>query len=133
MKIFVDVSAKRALFRVILCGLCAGFFNGLIGTGGGILIVFGMKKILEKSGGESRDVFANALAVMLPVSVISAAFYTATGRFPVADFQKYLIPAALGGLAGGILLDKLKGEASKKIFSLIVVWSGVYMIARAFS
>ena len=118
---------------MMLYGLCAGFINGLIGTGGGILIVFGMKKILEKSGGESRDVFANALAVMLPVSVISAAFYTATGRFPVADFQKYLIPAALGGLVGGVLLDKLKGEALKKTFSLIVVWSGVYMIARAFS
>ena len=133
MKIFFDANGRRSLLRMTLYGICAGFINGLIGTGGGILIVFGIKRLIERDEKASRDVFANALAVMLPLSLVSAALYASSGRFPVNDFQKYIIPTALGGFVGGILLDKLKNEYLGKTFSLLVVFSGVYMIARAFS
>lgn len=132
MKIFVDRGAFRSFLRMMFYGLCAGFVNGLIGTGGGILVVFGMRDIIGRDGDVGRDVFANALAVMLPLSLVSAIFYAAEGRFPVDDFQKYIIPAAAGGLLGGLLLDRLKSRILDKIFSLIVVFSGIYMIARAF-
>ncbi len=110
-------------------GIASGIVNGLIGTGGGILLVFGLSPLFS----DKRDVFANALAVMFPSTVISVIFYLASGRIGISDFGIYAVPAAAGGLAGAFLLDRLDPKLLKKLFAVIVIWSGVYMIMRSFS
>lgn len=111
-----------------LVGLFAGFTNGLLGAGGGILIVFGMSRLLKSETASRRDHFANALAVMLPISIVSAISYLSRGRMSGVDFEAYLIPSIAGGILGGYLLDRLKLPLLKRLFALIVVWSGVYML-----
>ncbi len=114
--------------RLLLIGLLAGFTNGLLGAGGGILIVFGMTPLLASDPEGQRDVFANALAVMMPVSIVSVVSYILAGRFCDAPFGIYLLPAVAGGLLGGFLLDRLKLPLIKRLFALIVIWSGLYML-----
>ena len=65
-------------------GLGAGFINGLLGAAGGILLVTALPYLPTPSllsvganpygqaGADRRDLFASALAVMLPVSAVSA-------------------------------------------------------------
>ena len=61
---------KKSL--LVIGGLTAGFVNGLLGTGGGIIIIFILGKINEYN--DSKDNFATAIAAILPISLVSAAF-----------------------------------------------------------
>ena len=109
-------------------GLFAGAVNGLLGAGGGILIVFGLSPLLGQDKEAKRDVFANALAVMFPVSIVSLIGYIAAGRVSLDGFYEYLIPCAIGGFVGALLLDRIKISFVQKLFAVIVIWSGLWMV-----
>ncbi len=117
-------------FFIPLIGFLAGISNGLMGAGGGIIIVYGMNYALRNSICDKKDVFANALCVMLPVSAVSCICYAIKGNLPINGLGLYSIPAILGGIAGGILLGKIKTGALKKLFAAIVIYSGIILIIR---
>ncbi len=120
------LATKRRL--LLLGGLAAGFLNGLLGAGGGIVIVWILEKTIGGMTEDKRDVFANALAVMLPISAMSAVSYAISGSLPKGDITRFLIPAVLGGLFGAFLLDKIGAGAVKTLFCLLVILSGIVMV-----
>ncbi len=125
-------SKKVSLSHILLLcgiGIGAGFANGLLGAGGGILVVFGLWRVLGAQI-DRRDIFACALCVMIPLSAISATRYAMNGNLSFSGFKPYWIPALAGGIIGGILLSKLQGKTLKKIFGALVVWSGIMLIIR---
>lgn len=115
---------------LLLGGLAAGFVNGLLGAGGGIIIVWILEKALGGMARDGKDIFANALAVMLPVSAVSTISYALSGALPSGDITRFLIPAVLGGLLGAFLLDKFSTETTKTLFCALVILSGILMIIR---
>ena len=113
----------------ILVGAIAGFINGLLGAGGGIIITFFLSKKLDTEN--KNDIFANAVATMLPVSIFSFAAYLIKGYFPLDSSILSLLPAAIiGGVVGAILLTKIKFKILKIVFSILVIISGIMMIFR---
>ena len=128
MRIIVDRSGRASALRLISIGIAAGVVNGLLGAGGGILIVFGVSPLLTADERGRRDVFANALAVMMPVSIVSVISYTLAGRLDGSSFATYALPAALGGVLGAFLLDRINLTLLKRLFAAIVIWSGLYML-----
>ena len=115
---------------LLLFGFLAGTVNGLLGAGGGILIVYAMAYALRDVETDTRDFYANALCVMLPISALSCIRYAAGGHLPIESFSRYAIPALLGGIAGGFLLGRLKVGALKKLFAALVIYSGIVLIIR---
>lgn len=115
-------------------GLLAGFINGLLGAGGGIIAVFLLGKIPATSDSltpmDKKDALANALATMLPATAVSAFRYVRQGALPLNGTAVLIIPAVLGGVLGAILLDRIRAETARKIFSLIVIYSGIAMLLR---
>ena len=116
--------------KLILIGALAGVANGLLGAGGGTVIVYGIGRILGKELSDGNDVFATALCVMLPVSAFSCIIYTLRGHIQTDGFGVFAIPAIVGGAIGGLLLGKIKSAAVKKLFSALVVVSGILLIIR---
>ena len=112
---------------LLLLGFLSGAVNGLLGAGGGILLVRGVGK-LSRSSADPRDSFATALAVMLPISAVSALAYALGGSVGGLDFSPFILPAVSGGLLGGLLLCVIDTRALRLIFSALVVWSGLSMI-----
>lgn len=113
-------------------GVLAGVANGLIGCGGGIFIVWVLTYLCRESGEFSdKDVFATAVASVLPMSAVSAVLYSASGVSANAgELYGYLLPAVVGGALGALFLDRIGSRALKRIFSLLVMWAGLSMILR---
>ncbi len=129
----------HAVLFLIVLGAAAGFVNGLLGTGGGIVLVYVMRRYTKlyptqsalTSNKAQRDVYATALSVMLPVSVFSAFHYVRAGALDFSAFSPMLMPSVIGGVLGGWLLDKLRLSWLKRLFALLVLVSGILMIIRA--
>ncbi len=114
---------------LIITGLSAGLVNGMLGAGGGILVVFALSAVLGDSC-EPRDLYANALCVMLPISVVSCVRYAMAGNLNTDGFGLYALPAIAGGLLGGLLLGRIKGTALKRLFAALVIYSGVILMIK---
>lgn len=117
-----------------LGGLLAGFCNGLLGAGGGIILVLTFGALLTRDGEARRSVYANALCVMLPLSLFTLISYGKKGVFAAGLSTEleavYMLGAAAGGVIGGILLGKLGGKALGRLFAVLTLISGILMIVR---
>ncbi len=135
----------RWLLPFLLCGLvgfAAGCVNGLLGAAGGILLVSILPYLPAPallSGGsirrpvgsflDSRDIFATALSVMLPVSAVSLVRYWLGGIRPdIGLTASLLLPSAAGGFLGAVLLDRLSPRHLRLLFALLIFVSGARMI-----
>lgn len=119
---------KSKRIGALTLGFLAGLLNGLLGAGGGIILVRGADKVLPREYRDSRDVFANALCVMLPLSAVSAVAYVLRGSVHGLEFTRFVLPAVIGGAGGGLLLAVIDTRWLRLIFSALVVWSGITMI-----
>ena len=111
-------------------GLGAGFVNGLLGAGGGIIVIFALTKLIGGDILQKNAVFGNALCVMLPISVLTCVMYAERGYMSLGGFGVFAIPALLGGLVGGLVLGKLDTAMLKKGFAGLVIISGIILMVR---
>ena len=133
------VDALRSLV-VALLGLASGIVNGLLGAAGGILLALALPRLSAPAwlGGDNshlssetdrRDLLATVLAVMLPISAVSAFMYWQRGMGAAPSLLwASLVPAMLGGVVGAMLLDRIPRETMRRIFALVVVVAGIRML-----
>ncbi len=107
-------------------GFAIGIINSTLGAGGGMLAV----PMLRKSGLEQNRAQANAVAVILLLTVASAAVYIFKGRVALSDSVSYIPAGLVGSILGSFLLPKIPSKALGKIFALFMLWAGVRMIIR---
>ena len=129
-KVFSDKNAILRAVVLILFGFLSGAVNGLLGAGGGILVVYALNYALKNSETDGRDIYANALCVMLPISAVSCVRYAFAGNVSTEGFAVFAIPAIAGGIVGGFLLSKLKTAFLKNLFASLVIWSGIILIIK---
>ena len=114
---------------IALTGFASGIINGVFGTGGGIVLVFLLAKLMKEEKGYSpRDAFATVILTVLPMSILSAYMYIKEGSVSVKAAYEYLPAASLGGVTGALLLDKINLKFLKKLFALLVVYAGIKMM-----
>lgn len=128
---FLSTAANsRRGWLTVIAGIAAGFVNGLLGAGGGVIIVRSAAHVLPHGRKYSpRDVYATALAVMLPVSAVSALSYAGLGVWDGSG-GIYILPALVGGVIGALLLDRLHTQLLRFIFSAVAAYSGVMMLLK---
>ncbi len=107
-----------------LAGGAAGIINGLFGAGGGMVLV----PLLIHGGLEDKKAFSSALAVILPLSIISLAVYGTKGVLPIREALPYLIGGTIGGLLAGIVFRKVSAHFLHKVFGIIILWGGIRLL-----
>ncbi len=119
---------RNHLPLLILGGALAGLLNGLLGAGGGVAAVFVLKRALVGKTEDSRDVFAHTVAVILPLCAFSLLNYAMRGAASLEGASFFILPAIIGGAAGGFLLDRLKVGFVQSLFGLLILISGIIML-----
>lgn len=107
-------------------GAVIGLINGLLGAGGGMLAV----PFLNKLGLSAKKAHATSIAIILPVSVISATAYLIRGDVKLADAGIYLLPGAGGALLGALLLGRIPDKWLRRLFGIFMIWAGVRLLLR---
>ncbi len=121
----LSMKKKRTLLCV-LGGACVGFINGLIGAGGGTVAV----PMLKKLGLEPKQAHAGSIAIIWPLSAISAALYLHAGEVRLTDALGYIPAGAVGAVIGAWLLGRLPDKWVRRMFAVFMIWAGVRLMLR---
>ena len=113
---------------LLLLGVLAGVLNGLLGAGGGILLVLGLRTLLGGRVADTKRIYTTATAVMLPISLLSAWQYLQNGHLAGGDVFPLLLPAALGGVLGAWLLRCVTPKVLARLFAIVVLVSGIVLV-----
>ncbi len=103
-------------------GLISGVFSGLFGSGGGTVAVPAMEKFLNI---REHKAHATAVAVILPLCVLSGAIYFHGTDIPAKQTLIACAGGIIGGCLGAKLLGKIKGRSLHIIFGIFMLVSGV--------
>ena len=128
MKKELSALKKDKLFLLFGASLAAGVTNALLGTGGGIILIYALSHVFKDK--QNRDIFALSLCAVFVMTLLSASIYGIGGRFTFRDFAPLILPSLLGGALGSFLLSKIKGKILKRIFSVLLIISGILILIR---
>ena len=109
-----------------ILGVLIGIVNILVGSCGGIVAV----ESLKYNGSDQTKSHATAIAIILPLTVISAALYLLRGNVRLRDSYVYILPGLIGSLLGGYLLPRIPKKALSKVFSAFIIYAGVRMLFK---
>jgi len=115
----------KKIGKSTLIGSIAGFLNGLFGAGGGALVVPASQRFLKV---DTHKAHATAVAVMLPLSVVSLFVYARNLEPNWAAIITLAIAGSIGGFIGAKFLRKLSAKVLRKIFGAFIIAAAVRMI-----
>lgn len=110
--------AGRDLVALIGLGLVSGFFAGLFGIGGGLIIVPGLVAIL---GLDQRRAVGTSLLAILPAVLVAAAVYGIDDDVDVAAAALLALGAVTGAQVGVRVLMRLRRRTAQWVFVGFVV------------
>lgn len=117
---------KKNNLLTAAAGLAVGIVNGLLGAGGGMIAV----PLLKKLGLNQKQAHANAVAVILPITVLSAALYLIKGYVRLSDCLIFIPGGLLGSLIGTYCLKKISPVWLKRLFGAFMVYAGVRLLIK---
>lgn len=109
-----------------LGGTGAGLINGLLGAGGGMIAV----PYLRSQGLSTRQSHATSVAVIAPMSMLSAVLYLFTDRVSFSDAWAYIPAGAAGAVVGALLLKKISPDLLRRLFGAFAVWAGIRLLMK---
>jgi uncharacterized protein len=121
----------QALLILLLIGLAAGMLSGLVGVGGGIILVPALVYFLHYNQHQAQGTSLGVLTI--PVTILAFLTYyrdsLATGA-PI-EFKVIFIIAGgflIGALLGSFTAVRIDQLLLKKIFAIILFYTGIKML-----
>jgi len=111
-------SGNQLVLIAIGIGLASGFFSGLFGVGGGLIVVPALAVLL---GLDHRRAVGTSLLAIVPAVTASLVSYAATGSVNLAVGGLLAVGAIVGAQAGVWLLGRISRRAAQWIFVGFVV------------
>ncbi len=105
--------------------MLVGFVNGFFGGGGGLLCVPTLEKVYKLP---TKNAHATAVAIMLPLSVVSSIFYLTNNNINIWSLLAITLGSVSGGLFGAFALKKGNSNIIRWIFIAILFTAGVRMV-----
>ena len=110
---------------LLISGLAIGVVTGLFGAGGGMLTV---PALTFFAGLDEKHSHATAIAIILPLCLISCIVYAVGATFENGVILPTVIGVTVGGALGAILLKKMSNGAISFVFYALMLFAGLKMI-----
>lgn len=108
-----------------IIGLIVGFFGGMFGVGGGVILIPALVYII---GMEQHSAQGTSVAILLPPIGIVAAFnYYKAGHINIKYAIIIAITFIIGSYFGSKLAVNLPDQVSKRIFAVIMFLISIKM------
>ncbi len=128
MTVFYKKSFKNFILAASI-GIAAGFINGFLGAGSGIILLWILHRANPSTTPEAtRDNFGSVVGIVLLLSTVSAVMYSDKGMVDAGSLFVFIPSGIIGGILGAHITDRINTEILKLIFSVIIVIAGVNMI-----
>ena len=116
---------KKTLVNAFF-GVAIGFINGLLGAGGGMLAV----PLLKKYGFSQREAQQNAIAIIIPITIVSAVMYLYKDYVNLSDSFAYLPTGLLGAIIATFLMKKISHKWLKRLFAFFMLYAGIRLLLK---
>ncbi len=118
--------STTTILILLIIGLIAGTFSGMIGVGGGIIIVPCLVYFL---GMDQHSAQGTSLAMMLlPVGILGVMYYFKEGAVDIKYGLILALPFVLGAYFGSKFILNIEEGAVKKIFAGVMMVVAVKMM-----
>ena len=107
-------------------GVLIGAVNGMLGAGGGMIAV----PMLSRAGLEKKAAHSNAVAIILPITVISAVLYVMRGHVALSDAWGFIPTGVIGSVIGTAILKRISPLWLKRIFGGFMLYAGVRLLIK---
>lgn len=114
------------ILGLLLLGLVAGVFSGIVGIGGGIILVPALVYIFGLSQHQAQGTSLGML--MLPVGILAVMQYYKQGFVDYKLVAFIAIGFVAGGYLGGKLAVSIPETLIKRIFALFMIAVAVKML-----
>ncbi len=108
--------------KYAVTGTLAGLANGLFGAGGGMFLV---PLFCRWCHMEEKKAFATSVAVVAPMSAVSAGIYLMRGDMSLAAALPFLAGGLIGGIFAGRFLKRVPTVWLRRVFALFLLYGGV--------
>lgn len=112
--------------KTCLGGIAIGFVNGLLGAGGGMIAV----PLLKAQGLSQKEAHANAIAIIIPITVLSAILYLVNGYVTFKNAFIYMPTGLVGAVIGTYFLNKISPILLKRIFGALMIYAGIRLLLK---
>lgn len=110
---------------LLILGIFAGYFSGLVGIGGGVIIVPALVLIF---GFSQHTAQGTTLALLIPpIGIFAFLSYYQKGFVDIKSAIIICIGFILGGLLGGKMAVEISESVLRKIFAILLILLGIRM------
>lgn len=120
-----NLPRHTVIIKSIIIGLITGLANGLFGSGGGTIAVPSMILLLHA---EDKKAHATAIAIILPLTIISSIFYIKSGFVNMNITWKAIVGGMAGGFVGAKLLNICPVNILRKVFGAVMILAAIRFI-----
>ena len=106
----------------VALGFAAGSVNGLLGTGGGMILV-PLMTLADRE--KEADIFVNSVAIILPICMVSIGISPGYADLPWVEALPYLLSAIPGAICAGIFARKIPVKWLHRVLGILILWGGV--------
>lgn len=116
----------QIILLLVLIGLAAGILSGLVGVGGGIIVVPALVFFLSFSQPQAQGTSLGLL--LLPVGILAVLNYYKQGYIDFRVIGIMAVAFVIGGWLGSKWALSLPEVTVKRIFAIILFYSGIKMM-----
>lgn len=114
------------MLGLLLLGLIAGYFSGLVGIGGGVIIV---PVLVFLFGFSQHSAQGTTLALLIPpIGILAVASYYQKGYVDIKTAAIICIGFVIGGYIGGKMATGLSESFLRRLFAISIIALGTKML-----
>jgi len=111
----------KKVFMLLAAGSFTGFFSGMLGVGGGVIMIPVMVLLV---GLDQHTAQGSSLLTMVPAGIVGAWTHMALRQYRNAPTPGLIPGVLIGTYIGGNLAHFVQDGVLRSIFGIMLVWTG---------